>query len=146
MKRIALGLLLVCFALAPASLKADTDADKELVKKLQGSWLVVSVKSEGEKASDAEIKKMKIVIEGNKMTFVNGDSSEVTTFEVDASKKPAWLDGKHKDAKKPVLGIVKLDGDSLEICSFKSEDKRPKAFESEKGSEAVLLVAKRAKK
>jgi len=74
---------------------------------------------------------------------------EVGTFKVDSKKNPAELDLTPPPEKsdKPVLGIYKLDGDTLTICVSDDDGAvRPNKFESPDGTRIMLMTLKRAKK
>jgi uncharacterized protein (TIGR03067 family) len=122
-----------------------SEKEKELIQKLQGKWIVVSGVVGGEDVPAEEIKDFTIVFEGNKLIAKEGKKDDVATFTLDVEQKPIWLDTVHKNPD-PLLGIISLEGDTLKICSFKSKNKRPADFKSEKGSESILLVLKREKK
>lgn len=143
MSRTAHLLVLAGLTCLPCIAKAD--ANQDLVKKLQGTWVIVSAVSDGTKAPEEQTKPIKIVFNGNKATFFVNDKGSAATIKVDASKKPVWIDSLEKGAPKASLGIIALEGDTLKMCTFK-EDKRPMEFKSDKGSGALLLILKRAGK
>lgn len=133
---------LVMVAAAGLLLAADAkeDAAKEM-KKLEGTWKVVSAEAGGAKIPDDKLKDAFIVIKGDKLTMVDKgkdkDNKELT-LKIDPSKKPKLLDltdPKEKDGK-PVPAIYALDGNELKICiplvemGKKADAKRPESFET----------------
>lgn len=74
---------------------------------------------------------------------------EEGSYKVDAKKDPAEIDFMPRPGKDgpPVLGIYKLDGDTLTICIARGDGKlRPTKFEAPEGSANILMTLKRAKK
>jgi uncharacterized protein (TIGR03067 family) len=70
-----------------------------------------------------------------------------SSYTVDASKNPKQINmiGTEGDLKgKEAQGIYALEGDTLRICYTMPGKPRPTAFESAVGSEAYLVVWKRA--
>ncbi len=71
------------------------------------------------------------------------------SYELDAKKSPAQIDltppaGK---ADSPMLGIFKIEGDTLTMCLADGKDStRPTQFESPAGTHSILMTLKRAKK
>lgn len=124
------------------------DAVKKEFKQLQGMWQATSVEQDGEKATDAVAKQMKLVFEGEKATFYAGDTVMMQgTVRLGPGAKPKTLDlaskaGRLKD--QTVEGIYEADGDSLKICLGSPGGARPTEFKS--GKDQPLVVYKRAKR
>jgi uncharacterized protein (TIGR03067 family) len=143
-----IGVFLAVFAALAiaADDKKDDDAKDEL-KKMEGTWLLVSGESNGEKMPDDMVKTIKAVIKGNKLSIHFGDNMVFEgTMSVDPSKKPKTMDtisGKDKEMKG--LAIYELDGDNFKIC-VGNKGERPKEFTAKKDSGCALYVYKRDKK
>ncbi|MSR54002.1 MAG: TIGR03067 domain-containing protein [Gemmataceae bacterium] len=119
---------------------ADKDGKAE-PGKIEGNWIVEKYIQGGK-----ENEKRK----GSHFTFKDGEVSvqeeggKGIAYKVDPKANPATLD---LTAAGGILGVYKIDGDTLTICFPKGEKgERPKKFESPEGSELVLMVLKREKK
>ncbi len=113
---------------------------------LEGKWTIESLTRDG-KADDG-MKGATRVHEGEKYTITPPmDSKAATTegtFTVDAEKKTIDMKPSSGTFKgKTLLGVFKLDGDTLTVAFAEAE--RPKGFESKEGSKVVVAVMKKAK-
>ena len=83
-----------------------------------------------------------------KMIFKEGNKdAEEGTYKVDARKNPPEIDLSPPKEDGTLLGIYKLDGDTLTIClADKSSTDRPNKFESPEGTNLMLVTLKRVKK
>jgi uncharacterized protein (TIGR03067 family) len=140
-----LGIVIV----AGAVLAVAADDPKDEMKKMEGTWLVVSAENDGEKLPDDVIKMMKSIVKGDKVSIYLGDKVVgEATFTVDPSKKPKTMDSVSTmgpDKGKKSLAIYEFDGDTMKIC-FTEGDERPKEITAKKGSKCFLVVYKREKK
>lgn len=148
MKRISGVMLLACAALTVNAGDDNSDAAKDDLKKLQGTWTLVSMELDGRSAAADDVKHVKSVVEGNKVTVsVKGEVKAAATFTIDASKKPRKMDataimGPNKG--KTSYAIYEIKGDTFKICSSE-RGKRPTEFSAKEGSGNSLMVWKRAK-
>jgi uncharacterized protein (TIGR03067 family) len=62
--------------------------------------------------------------------------------------KPAAIDMKTSTglAQPNMIGIVRVEGDTLTICYVGNDLERPKTFDAAEGSGATMLIMKRVKK
>jgi uncharacterized protein (TIGR03067 family) len=132
--------------------KADDAAAKKFLKDLEGSYTPVSMTRGGEPAPDEFAKSVTLSIKGDQLTvhFKKGEKGEEhsATLVVDPSQKPTAIDMTAKDgpdAGKPMLGIVKIEKDSVTFCWGDRADKteRPKEFSSTKENKHFLIVMKK---
>jgi uncharacterized protein (TIGR03067 family) len=144
------ALLVTAVILAGFSYLATTSDAKEKggkdKKALQGTW-----------KGSAGDKKAQLTIEGDKFTFMFGDSTASGTFKIDPSKKPKQIDmtvtkGSDEHTKKyegkTSKGLYELDGDKLKwLANEPGKDDRPEAF-PKKGEETknLYIVFEREKK
>jgi uncharacterized protein (TIGR03067 family) len=132
----ALGLTVVVSA-ARAEEKKDA-------KKLDGTWTVTSIEHGGEKVPADDVKDSTVTFAGDNVTYHDGKSGKDKkgTVKIDTSKKPWTIDITPSEGQ-AMKGIYTLDGDTLKIAL--SEDARPTAFTSEKGSKAGVMTLTRKK-
>jgi uncharacterized protein (TIGR03067 family) len=145
--RNTLSVTLVLFVIGIAAAGDDAKAD---LKRLQGTWQVVSAISKGEKVPAEDIAELELVIEGDKINVrEKGRIQERMTFKIDPAKKPRAIDFTHTEGSKKDkvdYAIYHLDGDALKICvNEESGGARPTQFLSGAGSTHSLVVLKRAK-
>ena len=138
---LVLGMLTAVFGVSAADDKKDPTA---------GKWVVESVTRNG-KANDALKGAVRVHTDGS-YTFTPAKDSKAQptsgTYKLDTSKTPMTIDTAVKGGTydgKTLLGIVKVEGDTLTICFAESGKDRPAKFESKEGSGVVLVVHKKAK-
>jgi uncharacterized protein (TIGR03067 family) len=146
--------LLAAVALAGLCVPRAAAADDDL-KKLLGTWAIVSVEVDGRKPTgeraDEIIKTSTITFDGNTIQTKFPMKSDKGTFKLDPDKKPKQIDstfeGRGKNAK-PDLGINEFDGETLKLCIVSSGGPRPKEFKTSKQDqgEAVYFVLKKKAK
>jgi uncharacterized protein (TIGR03067 family) len=130
------------------------DPSKVDLGKLRGTWLTVSLVSNGktladEKTPPKEGPTTKLAYDGNRWMVKVGDKTVASgTFTIDATKKPKEIDIMDETGarnEKTKLGIYELDGDTYKYCLAPAGKPRPKAFASQEGSGDSLGVMKREK-
>jgi len=115
-----------------------------------GKWVVESVVRDG-KAVDAYKGGTRVNGEG-KYAFTPPADSKIPastgTYTIDASKTPITFDAVAKGGTfdgKTLLGIFKVEGDTMTVAFAEPGKDRPTKFESAAGSGVVLTVYKKAK-
>ena len=130
---------------------ADEDNDKsakEALKKLEGTWSMVSGEEEGKEIQEETIKSARLVIKGTRHTVKVGDDTFVGTHAVDPSKKPKAIHSKDTSGRfkdKTILGIYEIEGDELKVCFAPPDKERPTEFTTKSGTGTILHVWKRQK-
>jgi uncharacterized protein (TIGR03067 family) len=129
-------------AVAAADDAAKVEAER---KKLQGTWVVLSLREDGaEKKANGQLQ---LKFEGETFTMLQGD--QVTgkgPFALDPSKDPMEMDLEFREGKeegKTGLAIYAWDGANLKFCGADSKEKRPTGFTTKPGDDRILLVLKR---
>jgi uncharacterized protein (TIGR03067 family) len=128
----------------PDAKKADDQ------KALQGTWTYESVEWNGKPVPADQIKTTTLTFEGDKYTIkVSGKVTMAGTIKFDASKTPKAFDATVTEGEGKggtLLGIYKIDGDTVTACWKLQGNERPKEFKTTEQSETVLVVVKKAKK
>jgi len=144
-----------CLLLLITGLLAAADAPgQDDLAKLRGTWLTVSLVSDGktlvdEKAPPKPGPTTKLAYDGDRWTIQVGDKTVAGgKFKIDPAKTPKEIDildesGVANDKTK--LGIYELDGDTYKYCLAPAGKPRPTGFTSKEGSGHSLGVSKREK-
>ena len=112
--------------------------------KLQGTWEVVAVQSNGQVLPRERFPYTRLTVAGDTILHEGGEHDLKATFRLDASQKPRAIDmqcmGYHTDV---YLAVYALDGDTLTICRPDHGD-RPTELASKPGTRTMLITAKRS--
>src|SRR5206468_5606210 len=96
----------------------DEAAKKEL-KKLEGTWIMVSGEEKGEVLPEKTIKSAQLSIMGDKHTVKVGDDTIIGTHKVDPTKSPKQIDTMDTEGPfkgKKALGIYKVEKGQFTVC------------------------------
>jgi uncharacterized protein (TIGR03067 family) len=142
MRRVVMILLSATGGLLAADTKDD--AIKAEMKKISGTWQLVSVETEGKAPSADLIKTIRVVIADGKHTVHVGDqvAAKDIPFAIDPSKSPKETTDTLPDGA-TIKGIYELDGDTLKSCVAPAGKDRPTKFEGKGGN--TMRVFKRVK-
>jgi uncharacterized protein (TIGR03067 family) len=148
MRRKALAILAVGLLAAAAP---EGEAAKKELKKLEGTWVPVSLVFDGKERPKDDLQTLALTITGDKFMVKAGDKVfGEGTVAVDPGKNPKTMDNKWTaggNKGKTEVGIYKVEGDTLTTCFAEAgTDKRPTTFASKEGSKHELTVFKRAKR
>jgi uncharacterized protein (TIGR03067 family) len=117
---------------------------------MAGTWQAVSYALNGEKASEEDLMKIKLIFDANgkAMALRDGKVFLASTTKIDPTKTPMTVDivyteGDLKD--KTSHGIYKIEGDLLTICRAPQDKARPTEFSSKPGSGLTLMTYQREK-
>jgi uncharacterized protein (TIGR03067 family) len=142
-------LLAVAVALLVAADDAKDDPKKEL-KKFEGTWQFTSIEIDGQKPPEDEVKKHKVIIEGEKYTLkIDDNVVNQGTIKVDPTKKPKTIDITTMEGGNPaqvMLGIYEEKGDEHKVCYAMPGQNRPEKFSADAGTGNTLVTYKKEKR
>jgi len=141
-------LILVVF-IATLALVSDTPqeiAAKKDLEKFQGTWQLISAETDGKKAPEDRVKKIRVVIQGAKHNVFFGEENVAKDipFTIDPTKNPKTVTDHLPDGKE-IQGIYDLEGDTLKSCVAPIGKDRPTEFASKPGTGHTLRLFKKAK-
>ncbi|MDB5385929.1 MAG: hypothetical protein JWM11_1575 [Planctomycetaceae bacterium] len=147
----ALGFLLLLAISGAATSASENDATKQDLKQFEGTWQIVSLEINGNKAAAEDVKKIVIVNEpdGVMAIEVDGKIVERGLLKIYPTQKPKTVDltATEGDSKgKTMLGIYEFDGDTRKVCYGEPGKERPTDFSTAEGSGRYLVLLKRVKK
>ena len=124
------------------------DSIKRDRQRIEGTWTVVALETNGNKAGDEDARKLKVVIGADGSWSLNVDGREVAqgTSNLDPIKSPKVIDFMTivgDDAGKQSLGIYEVGETSLKFCVAPSGRERPGDFASLPGSDVLFLTLER---
>jgi uncharacterized protein (TIGR03067 family) len=147
---LGIGLLLTMTGTLTAG-DAKEEAIKKDRKRYEGTWQVISLEVDGNKASEEDAKKITVINEADGKWAIEVDGNVVAkgTSEIDPTKKPRTVDltmTEGDDKGKTFLGIYELADDTRTVCLAQADKDRPTEFAAPGGSGQILAVLKRVKK
>jgi uncharacterized protein (TIGR03067 family) len=171
LKRFRFAILVVGFlgwlgasAMAPGAANADPPSDdkaaKDDLKKLQGTWRLVSVKAKGQ-TTKGYGKNFGLVIKGDQFEktyldfveqggFFGAEEKTVSgTVTLDASKSPPRITLAYTEESAKLLGhqraagVYRWDDGQLTICWYNPAGEAPKEFKG--GDDRVIFVLEKEK-
>ena len=143
------ALLVLAVGLLIAADAKDDDAGKKALKKLEGTYGMVSGEVKGEKLPEKTIKSAKLVIEGDKHTVNVGEDTIIGTHKLDPTKKPKEIDAMDTEGPNKgttTLGIYKLEKGEFTVCFAPPGKDRPTEFSTKSGTGELLHVWKKTEK
>jgi uncharacterized protein (TIGR03067 family) len=131
---LAVGLLIAA--------DAKDDATKKELKKLSGTYVMVSGESKAEKLSEERIKEAKLVMDGDKYSANFGGDTVKGTLKIDPTKAPKEIDATDGEGQ-TMLGIYKFEKGQFTVCFAPLGKERPKEFSIKVGTGDFIHVWKK---
>jgi uncharacterized protein (TIGR03067 family) len=117
-------------------------------QELAATWQALEYTLDGNRAPDEDIKKVKLVIDGqgNAAAYRDGKIFIGGSAKIDPTKNPMTIDVMYTEGDykgQTGLGIYKIEDDVLTICRAAPDHARPTEFASRPGSGHTLMTYKR---
>ena len=125
---------------------AEAQDDEKELKKLEGTWVMVSGEAKGEKLSEQFIMNASLTIVGDKHTVKLGEDTFIGTHNLDPTKKPKEIDTTYTEGSmkgKTSLGIYKMGKGEFTVCFAPPGKDRPKEFTTKSGTAEIIHVWKK---
>jgi uncharacterized protein (TIGR03067 family) len=135
--------------LMTAVLLGGGDPAKTDLEKLQGTWVLASMETEGHDVAPDDFKNWTASYEQNRVVLRVVDRVRRRGLvTLDPGRKPKAIntwdqDGPYEDQTVP--GIYELDGDTLKLCFARPGQERPKEFTTKSGTAFLFCVYKKHK-
>jgi uncharacterized protein (TIGR03067 family) len=142
--KLLIGSLLIVVL---GSLSAAPAPEEKDLEKIQGTWKLESVESQGQLLIE-QYKDWTFNIKDDKLTIKIGERvHNEYTIKIDPNKKPKTIDliRKNGDQTLTETGIYELDGDTWKVCNDDSGATRPTEYGTKEGSRLELIMMKRVK-
>ena len=153
MRRSFFGLLVVGALLtAIAAIASADDAKDEAIKKdrklIEGTWRIVALEVNGNKAMEEDAKKLTVVNGSDGTWSLRSEGNEVSkgTSTFDPTKTPKTIDFAPTEGAgkgNQYLGIYELGENTRKLCFAPPGRERPTQFSSTPGSEHILVTYER---
>jgi uncharacterized protein (TIGR03067 family) len=117
-------------------------------RRIEGTWIAMALEINGNKAMEADARKLKVVIGADGSWNVASEGNEVSqgTSVINPLATPKSIDFTTtvgNDKGKLSLGIYEIGEGTLKFCVAPSEKPRPTEFTSTLGNEQILLTFER---
>jgi uncharacterized protein (TIGR03067 family) len=136
-------------AAALALVAADPEKEAAIKKGLaafQGVWTPVSMVEDGRPLSSERLSKVRLTIKGENFTFQTGTDSHDGLYKIDPTRDPKELNievTRGDEKGKVYLVIYKFEDGKMIQCMHKNNERRPREFTGEAGSENLYEVWRR---
>ena len=155
MKSSPSGLVLVgaFFTMIAVIVFAD-DASDEAIKKerkrFEGTWRIVALEVNGNKAEEADARKLSVLNGSDGTWSLRSEGNEISrgTSSIDPTKKPKTIDiipTKQEDNAERYLGIYEIGETTRKLCFAPAGKERPTEFSSTPDNQHILVSFEREK-
>jgi erythromycin esterase len=129
--------------------RADDEAVKTDLKRLQGEWVMAANESNGKKLPAARLKRFHRLVKDDAYTLTIADETGTTTirgrFALKPQARPPEIDVEPENGE-IMHGIYKVEGEQFTICITPPGVPRPTKFAAGDGTRATITVWKRPQK
>jgi len=145
-------IVLISFASLVAGAATDVVVQDDQVKvdreRIAGTWRVVALEVNGNKASETDARKLSVINHADGTWSLSSDGKEVArgTSEIDPTQSPKTIDFVPSDASAPgsrYLGIYELGETTRRLCFAPLGKERPTEFSSTAGNQHLLVTFER---
>jgi uncharacterized protein (TIGR03067 family) len=147
---LLLGITLTAIGTLAFADDAKDAAIKKDQKQIEGTWRIVSLEVNGNKAMEEDVKKLTVINGSDGTWSIRSEGNEISkgTSTFDPTKKPKTIDftpteGEGKGSE--YLGIYELGDKTRKMCFAPAGKERPTEFSSLIGSEHTLIKCEREK-
>lgn len=142
------GILLSAMTTVVTADDAKDAAIRKDRKQIEGTWRVVALEVDGNKASAEDAKKITVVNKADGTWILFNDGKEISKgpSTINPTMKTKTIDFKPTDGEgkgQTYLGIYELSDKSRKLCFAPPGKKRPTEFSSKTGSEHILVTLER---
>lgn len=147
---LAVGVLLTAMASLAAADDAKDAAIKKDRKQIEGTWRVVALEVNGDKASAEDAKKITVVNGADGTWALRNDGKEISKGRstIDPTAKLKTIDFKPSEGEgkgQEYQAIYELGEKTRKLCFAPPGKKRPTEFSAAHGSERILVTFEREK-
>jgi RNA polymerase sigma-70 factor (ECF subfamily) len=127
------------------TLPEEPKKEADDLQKLQGTWQAVTLEYNGEKLSAEAVKKFRVLIQDNTITFDPDGNKREASFSLGTTNKPKAIFLKADPKASMVRGIYALEDGRLKLCFDNDEGKTtPTEFATKADSGLTLITLERA--
>lgn len=144
------GMLVTPLAVTAVADDAKDDAIKKDHQLIEGTWRIVGLETDGNKADGEDLKRLKVVNGADGTWSLRTEGQEISkgTSTIDPTKKPKTIDftpteGSGKDNH--YVGIYEITGNTRKVCFGPAGKERPIEFSAPTRSQYTLVIYEREK-
>lgn len=147
---MVVGFLFTAIGVTASANEAKGDAVKDDRKLIEGTWRIVALEINGNKASEEDARKLSVVNGSDGTWSLRSEGNEISkgTSTIDPKKKTKNIDFKPTEGggkDNLYLGIYELDEKTRKLCFAPPGKDRPTEFSSTPGNEHILVTFEREK-
>ncbi|MEX0713417.1 MAG: TIGR03067 domain-containing protein [Pirellulales bacterium] len=147
---LVVGVFLTAIVTVASAGNAKDEAIKKDRKQIQGTWRVVALEVNANKAMEEDATKLTVVNGSDGTWSLRSEDKEISkgTSTIDPTKKPKTIDFTPTEGEgkgNEYQGIYELGKKTRKMCFAPPGKERPTEFSSTSGSEHILVTFEREK-